>query len=499
MATKRAFSFRRESNRKVWLSVFLWALRVAGVLVALGALACVGLIIWAYFYLWPLLPPIEQLQNTKLQEPLRIFTREGELIAEFGEKKRRPLAIDQIPLRLRQAYIAAEDDHFYQHPGVDINGLLRASWRLILTGERAQGGSTITMQTVRNFLLSSDRTYLRKLSEIVLALQLERVLTKDQILELYLNKIYLGQRAYGVGAAASLYYGRDVRQLNLAQIAMLAGLPKSPSTKNPIANPKAAIARRNYVLRRMLELDMISNSEYHEARAAKVTASRDSVDIDTPAAHLAESVRSEVTHRFADAYTRGLSVYTTISSFHQWAANRAVHDMLLDYEKRQGYRGPVARLDAETMADPKRLQSALKDTPRVGALVPVAISEIADQSVSVSFADGTNLALDPSAYRWLVKKDKPRAFDIERVLSVGDVVLLEERESVFGIVPAPEIEGALVSLDPNDGAVLAMVGGFDFKRSQLIAPCRPSASPAPALNRLSMQLRSNRDIPLPIF
>ena len=227
-----------------------------------------------YFYLNPKLPSIEGLSNVQLQVPLRIYSSDGALMGEFGEKRRTPKTLEEIPERMRQAFLSAEDDRFFEHPGVDYQGILRAALNLLLTGERGQGGSTITMQLARNFYLSSEKTYLRKLNEILLALKIERELDKEKILELYLNKIYLGNRSYGVAAAAQIYYGLELGELSLAQIAMIAGLPKAPSTYNPIINPERATIRRNYVLSRMFQLDFITAEEFQENRDAPVTAER---------------------------------------------------------------------------------------------------------------------------------------------------------------------------------------------------------------------------------
>ena len=254
---------------------------------AIGLLALTGI----YFYLSPRLPSAESLEDVQLQVPLRVYTREGALVAEFGEQRRVPLGLEDIPSSMIKAVLAAEDDRFYVHPGVDWQGLTRAVIYLIRTGEKGPGGSTITMQVARNFFLGSEKTYVRKANEILLALKIENEFTKDEILELYFNKIFLGHRAYGVGAAAQVYYGRSIQELTLAQVAMIAGLPKAPSRFNPIVNPARALARRNYVLGRMRELEFVSEEEYQTALAAPVTARIHGLATEVEAPYVAEMVR----------------------------------------------------------------------------------------------------------------------------------------------------------------------------------------------------------------
>ena len=293
------------------------------------------------FYIASNLPEIDMLRDVRMQVPLRVYSQDGSLIGEFGEKRRAPVLIDEVPEQLIQAFIAAEDDRFYAHPGVDWQGLLRAAISLVRTGEKRQGGSTITMQVARNFFLTREKTYMRKLNEIFLAIKIERELTKNEILELYLNKIYLGQRAYGVGAAAQVYYGAAITDLNLAQHAMLAGLPKAPSRTNPVTSPEQAVQRRSYVLRRMLELDYIDRARFHEADSAPVTASLHSPSIALEAPYVAEMVRKRLVEEYDDyAYSDGYVVTTTIRDKLQVAANRALNLALLQYDERHGYRGP---------------------------------------------------------------------------------------------------------------------------------------------------------------
>jgi len=301
----------------------------------------------AYVYLAPKLPSIDVLKQVQLQVPLRVYARSGELIAEFGEMKRTPLRYEQFPPQLVDAVLATEDDRFFEHPGVDYKGLLRAALNLLVTGERSQGGSTITMQVARNFFLSREKTYLRKLTEIFLALKIENELTKPEILELYFSKIYLGNRSYGFAAASQVYYGKDINELSLAQIAMLAGLPKAPSRYNPIADPERATIRRNYVLARMYELGMIDEPTYSEALLTEDDAELRGQSAEVEAPYVAEMVRAEMLTRYGEeAYNAGYEVITTVDAKLQTVANKSLRDALLAYEMRHGYRGPEARLDA---------------------------------------------------------------------------------------------------------------------------------------------------------
>lgn len=427
----------------------------------------------AYFVLAPKLPPVDVLRDVQFQVPLRVYTADGGLIAEFGEKRRIPLQYEEIPETMIQAFIAAEDDRFFQHPGVDYQGLLRAVWNLVLTGERSQGGSTITMQVARNFFLSSEKTYLRKANEILLALKIERELSKEQILELYLNKIYLGNRAYGVGAAAQVYYGRPVSELTLAEIAMIAGLPKAPSAYNPLANPERAMLRRAYVLRRMQHLNFISDSEYLTASAAPSTAESFRVQLDAEAQYVAEMARAELVEQFGEAaYTDGYRVYTTVERRAQQAAMQALRNTLLDYDQRHGYRGPVAQIDVEELQSEEQLRKALSAHYSVSDIRPAVVVALGEDEASL-VVQGVDEAqtLTFEGLKWAkrfinreVVGDPPKK--VADVLAPGDVVYVRPQESAWQLVQLPEVEGALVALSPQDGAIIALAGGFDFFRSK---------------------------------
>jgi penicillin-binding protein 1A len=455
-----------------WLLKIFKFFLFAGIAGAFVAALAVGA---AYYYLEPDLPDIDNLREVRLQVPLKVYSDDGRLIAEFGEKRRKPLGYDEIPRPMIEAVLAAEDANFYDHPGVDYRGLLRAGVQLALTGEKRQGGSTITMQVARNFYLSSQKTYTRKLSEIFLALRIERELSKAEILELYLNKIYLGHRSYGVGAAALVYYGKPLEELSLAQTAMIAGLPKAPSSFNPLANPPRALERRNYVLGRMLALDYIDRAAYDEAVAEPISASRYAPNIEVSAPYIAEMVRAEMIDRYGEeAYTGGYSVYTTVDGAAQIAANDAVRAALDAYTERHGYYGAestVSPLPEEIEA----LDGILADRPLVGELRPAIVTAVAEKSATVYLGDGNEVELGWEQIEWakpyISNNRQGRApKEAADVLSVGDVIrvrpVLVKEQPAWRLAQVPQAAGALVALDPNNGAIKALVGGYDFYQSK---------------------------------
>lgn len=478
-----------------------------GLIALLGAVTLgLMLILGAYLYVAPSLPAVEALREVRLQVPLRVFTRDGLLLAEYGEKRRVPLTIDQIPLPVRQAFLAAEDDRFYEHPGVDWQGVLRAAINLAVTGEKSQGASTITMQVARNFFLSSEKTYNRKLKEVFLALKIERELSKDEILELYLNKIYLGNRAYGIGAAASVYYGTDIAQLELPQVAMIAGLPKAPSTYNPIVNPERARIRRDYVLGRMRSLGFIDEEAYQAALAAPVTARlhRPPVQVDGP--YVGEMVRAELVSRFGEeeAYTGGYRVYTTVDSRLQRVAQQVLRAGLVAYDLRHGYRGPEARVELPEGRDPETLDPLLSPYSEVGGLRPALVLAASDSAATLYLGGGQTAELTLEGVLWAKRyvdentvgpeptrvRDVVRAGDVVRVVSEelppdpgAAVPAAEERPAphlFWQLRQVPEVAGALVSLDPNDGSVLALSGGFDFYQSKFNRAVQAERQPGSA-------------------
>ena len=449
---------------------FAGALKALGILVLLVVLAAALAVGGVYWYLAPKLPSAEILRDVRLQVPLRVYTREGELIAEFGEKRRTPLRLDEVPERLIQAFLAGEDDRFFEHPGVDWQGLTRAVLYLIRTGEKGPGGSTITMQVARNFFLTREKTYTRKLNEILLALKIEREFTKEEILELYVNKIFLGHRAYGVGAAAQVYYGRPVTELGLAQVAMIAGLPKAPSRFNPVTDPEQAVVRRNYVLRRMLELGYITREEHDAARDAPVSAKVHGLAVEVEAPYVAEMVRARMEETYGeDAYTAGYEVWTTLDGRLQRAANAALRQGLLEYDARHGYRGSEEHAAAgEAAGLPEKV---LADIADVGGLVPAVVTSV-DASTAAAWArDVGPVDIAFENLEWARpyisenrRGDAPKSADA--ALKAGDVIRVRLAEDGWRIAQLPAVEGALVSLDPNDGSIVALTGGFDFYRSK---------------------------------
>ncbi len=420
-------------------------------------------------YLSPNLPSTESLKDVRFQVPLRVYTSDEKLIAEFGEMKRTPIEYQQIPPLMIHALISAEDDRFFEHPGVDYKGLIRAVRNLILTGERSQGGSTITMQVARNFFLSPEKTYTRKISEIFLSLKIEHELSKQEILALYLNKIYFGNRAYGVVTAAQVYYGKSLSELTLPETAMIMGLPKAPSAYNPLANPKRAILRRNYVLGRMFELGYINKAQFDQAINTGITAKLHGSVIETQAPYVAEMVRKTMVDKFGEeAYNAGYRVYTTIDSTAQTAANQAVHQGLLDYDQRHGYRGPLDSISLETLNTPKQWSKKLSSFPRVGPLQPSIIVALDEQSAFAYKKDGVSVEIKLADLKWAREyiNENRRGAKINRpsdVLSLGDIVMINEiKPSQWQLAQIPAASASIISLDPNSGAVVALVGGFDF-------------------------------------
>ena len=446
------------------------ALRVLGAVVLVtGLLACIG-VAGLYWYLAPKLPPIDSLKDVQLQEPLRVYTRDGRLMAEFGEKRRTPLEFEQIPELMVKAVIAAEDERFYQHPGVDWQGLTRAAVYLIRTGEKGPGGSTITMQVARNFFLGREKTYVRKINEILLALKIETELTKDDILELYFNKIFLGHRAYGVEAAALVYYGARLDELSIAQIAMIAGLPKAPSRFNPIVNPDRARSRRNYVLGRMRELDAISEEDYQVAVATPVTARLHGLSVEVEAPYVAEMVRVYVEDLLGeDAYTAGFRVTTTIDSRLQEAANQALRKNLLAYDERHGFRAPEFHVDLD---DPDAsLDAVLADIPTTAGLLPAVVVAVEDKMVTAYAKIFGEIQIPWEGLEWArayVDENRlgAKLETAHDVVERGDVVRVQLQEDGWRMVQVPVVEGALVALDPEDGAIRSLTGGFDFYKSK---------------------------------
>ncbi len=446
-----------------------------GILIILGAsaLAAAASVLYAVLILAPDLPDADALRDVELQEPLRVLSVEGELMAEYGEQRRKPVDIEEMPTSLLLAFIAAEDDRFYEHAGVDYQGLARAVLYVAREQEVGPGGSTITMQVARNFFLSRDQTILRKVNEILLALEIERTLSKEEILELYLNKIYLGNGAYGVGAAAQVYYGSDLEGLSLAQCAVLAGLPKAPSHLNPIQDPERALKRRSYVLERMLSEGYITSRRYRKAVEAPLTAEVHTPQKAVSAGYAAEMVRRTMVERYGreEAYTSGYTVYTTIQGERQEAANEALRAGLREYSRRHGYRGPEGAVEAQVVGDAEAMDEALADHPTLGGLQAAIVLSVEPEAAWVWLDGGEVLRVDMDTMAWArrqlgVNHRGPQPEVASDVLAVGDIVRVERRGDGAGALAAlPEVEGALVALDPEDGRVRALSGGFDFQRS----------------------------------
>jgi len=425
------------------------------------------------WFIVPGLPDIETLKDVRMQVPLRVYSADQSLIAEFGEQRRIPVSSEEIPEQMVQAILAAEDDRFYEHPGVDWQGILRAVIQLAKTGEKTQGGSTITMQVARNFFLSREKTYLRKLNEIFLALKIERELSKSEILTLYLNKIYLGQRAYGVGAAAQVYYGVGIDELTLPQFAMLAGLPKAPSTTNPVSNPDRALKRRNYVLQRMRDEGFITAEEFDAAVGSPVTAEMHSPLVALEAPYVAEMVRQELIELYGEeAYSAGLSVVTTIMDENQQAANEALRKGVLAYDQRHGYRGPEYRFPLEEDSGESDWDSLLQSFTVLGNLYPALILEVKEQSATAYLLDVGRVEIPWSGMEWARKYISENIRGAEPktasdILTAGDVVrLTRDNTEAWRLTQLPAVEASLLSLHPDNGSVIALVGGFDFLRSK---------------------------------
>lgn len=436
-----------------------------------------------YLYVESQLPNVDSLKTVHLQVPLRIYTQDGLLIQEYGEKRRIPLSYQQIPQPLVQAIMATEDQRFFEHPGVDVMGLARATVRMIQTGTKSQGGSTITMQVARNFFLNRKKTFLRKFNEIMLAIKIDRELSKEKILELYLNKIYLGNRAYGVGAASMVYYGKPLNELTLAELAMIAGLPQAPSTQNPVANPSAAKKRRDHVLERMLEEKYITEAQYQEAIKQPLTAAFHGANIAVRAPYVAEMIRQTMVDNFGtEAYTKGYRVYTTLKSKLQIAANDVIEENLLSYDRRHGYRGALGHLGRIQSQLTDEQQHKLRQLPIINDLQPAVVSNITAQEISVILTNDHTVTIPWEGLSWArpalrkgwVGKAPTNA---NQIVHVGDMIYVREINHQWQLTQVPQVEASLVALDPQNGAIRALVGGFNFERSKFNRAIQTSRQP----------------------
>ncbi|QXO17626.1 penicillin-binding protein 1A [Vibrio ostreae] len=429
-----------------------------------------------YYYVKPDLPDVATLRDVKLQTPMQVFSRDGKLIAQFGEQRRIPLKLDEMPKELVEAIIATEDSRFYEHFGFDPIGITRAAFAVIATGSASQGASTITQQLARNFFLSNEKKIMRKIKEIFIAVHIEQLLSKDEILELYLNKIYLGYRSYGVGAAAQAYFGKEVKDLTLGEIAMIAGLPKAPSTMNPIYSLERATHRRNVVLQRMLDEKYITQAQYHEARNEVLQSRYHGAEISLNAPYVAEIARAWMIDRYGeDAYTSGMNVYTTVDSKLQKAANRAALDNLLAYDERHGYRGAEKELwkSGQAAWDEEKIRDHLQDEPTYNDLYPAVVVNVEPQSAQVWVKNNglQTIAWDDMnwARRFITDERQgalPKA--ASDIMAAGQQIWVRQlhqddaEQQHWKLSQVPNAQTAFVAMDPENGAVRALVGGFNF-------------------------------------
>src|ERR1700693_2889842 len=458
-----------QRRAQLALRVALIFFAVVGGLFAAGALTLGFILTVAY----PNLPALDSLTDYGPKIPLRIFSADGVLIGEFGEERRNLTHIKDIPDIMKKAVLAIEDDRFYEHGGVDYQGIIRATFSNLTGG--GGGASTITQQVARNFFLTSNEpTFLQKASrkflyEIPLAWKIERALTKDQILEVYMNQIYLGQRAYGFASAARVYFGKDLKDITLAEAAMLAGLPKAPSAYNPVVNPKRAKVRQQYILERMLELRYTTQEQYDAAAKQPLVVKGAGREFSVHAEYVAEMVRQMMYTQYREeAYTLGLNVVTTIDSADQDAAYRAVRKGLMDYEHRHGYRGPEGYIDLPTDPDDREqaIDDALVDHPDNGEIVAAVVTEASPKEVKASFIDGNVATVQGNDLRFVANALSTRAQPNQRIRPGAIVRLMKNDDDNWVITQLPQVEGAFVSIVPHDGAIRSLVGGFDFNKNK---------------------------------
>ncbi|WP_171308882.1 penicillin-binding protein 1A [Vibrio splendidus] len=445
-----------------------------------------------YYYVKPELPDVATLRDVKLQTPMQVFSQDGKLISQFGEKRRNPVTYDEIPRHLVEALIATEDSRFYEHPGIDPIGITRAALVVAMSGSAKQGASTITQQLARNFFLSNEKKIMRKIKEIFIAIHIEQLLSKEEIMELYVNKIFLGHRSYGFGAAARVYFGKDLPELTLSEIATLAGMPKAPSTMNPIYSLERATHRRNVVLRRMLDEKYITQAEFDEARSETLISKYHGAEIELSAPYVAEVARAWMVERYGEAaYTSGMKVYTTVDSKLQKAANQAAIKNLLGYDERHGYRGAEKVLwqTAQSAWDQEQIVKHLKSQPTYGDLVPAVVTAVDSKSAQVWVKNQGEGTVEWQGMNWARKfltdnRQGPAPSQAKEILAVGEQVWVRH-EAITGdevseepteesaeaksetpvewrLSQVPNANTAFVAMNPNNGAVLSMVGGFNF-------------------------------------
>ncbi len=434
----------------------------------LASLAIIGLAVGGFVLLlaYPNLPSIEALSDYKPKIPLRIYTADGVLIGEFGEERRSVVKIDAVPALLKNAIISAEDERFYQHSGVDYLGVFRAAYSNVVTGGKRQGASTITMQVARNFFLSSEKTMIRKVYEALLAFRIEASLSKDQILEVYINQIYLGQRAYGFAAAAQIYFGKSLQQLSPAEAAMLAGLPKAPSLYNPVVNPKRAKQRQMYVLRRMSELGYLDTAQVAEAQKASLVVKREINDFAVHGEYVAEMVRQMIFERYPeDVYTKGFRVYTTVLKEEQEAAYLSLRKALLEYDRRHGYRGPEGFVELTEDTD-EAYDEALSDYSDSADILPGLVLDANARQVKIFHRGGETISITGEGLKFAARGLDEKTAPNKRLRRGAIVRIMKDDKGAWQIVQLPDVEGAFLSANPQDGAIKSMVGGFDFNRNK---------------------------------
>ena len=480
-----------------------------------GSLLGLALLVGIYFYIKPDLPSVDVLKDVQLQTPMRIYTQDGKLISQYGVKRRVPLTLDEIPQTLQEAVIATEDSRFYDHVGIDPIGVLRAAVNLVVTGEKQQGASTLTMQMARDFFLTREKTFIRKIREVFIAWHMEQVLSKQEILELYLNKVALGHRSFGVGAAAQVYYGKPIGELSLAEMATIAGLPQAPSVLNPISRPDRSVERRRIVLLRMLDEGYITRAEFNEANNAPVTARKHGADIELNAPYLADVIYNEMIETYGkeEAETGGYHIYATAPYATQKAAQEAVIRNIHDYDERHGYRGPIGNLwehtepDAVDSEQPSEVNDDLLDSANSNPIaelapeasrpdLPVTTEQIVDaltgistiaplQPAVVTFIDEYDIEvnylnqegklqtqiIDWDGLSWARRyiSDSQQGPDPEvaaDVVKPGEIIWIRQQEGAWRLAQLPDVSGAFVALNPHDGAVQAIVGGYSFSQSQ---------------------------------
>jgi penicillin-binding protein 1A len=470
-------------------------LKPALITISVSFVVGITILLGTYFYIKSDLPSVDVLKDVRLQTPMRIFTQDGKLISQYGVKRRIPLTLDQIPEQLKQAVIATEDSRFYGHSGIDPIGMMRALVNLVVTGEKGQGGSTLTMQMARDFFLTREKKYIRKIREIILAWHMEQLLSKQEILELYLNKVELGHRAFGFGAAAQVYYGKTLNELTLAQIATIAGLPQAPSALNPISSPERSLLRRRIVLLRMLDEGYINRKQFKQAVNAPVTAKKYGAEIELDAPYLADIIYSEMIELYGkdEAETGGYQIYSTVSSNLQAEAQQAVRKNLHDYDERHGYHGAIKQLwstdvadDNDALSEPEtselinsdpwpeeQMLSYLQDVQTFESMQPAIVVKVNEKDIIIFNQQGKFSIIDWDGLDWARPFINDAKQGIEPkiasdIVQAGALILIRKREddSHWQLAQYPQASGAFVALDPKNGAAQAVVGGYSFYQSQ---------------------------------